>query len=113
MHLSQSAVLNGNGGSATVKASTGAQSALSAESRGGTSAAGTQSPVLVLSSRNEAILEVSMHLRTGRMQLRLPPQQAHSLSHESSAAPLLKKVRQCTSGRAAMCPVATPQAGDS
>ncbi len=46
----------------------------------------------MLSSRGEAVLEVSMHLRTGRMQLKLPPQQAHSLSHESGAALLLKKV---------------------
>ena len=103
MLLSQSAVLNSNGGSATISTSPGPLLQQSAGSQEGTSAAGAQSPVLVLSSRHEAILEVSMHLRTGRMQLKLPLQQAHSLSHESSAAPLLKKVSRCMPDRAAFC----------
>ena len=56
------------------------------------SAAFTRSPVLVLCSRGEAILEVSMHLRKGRVQLKLPAQQTGSLGHDSSSGHLLKKV---------------------
>ena len=52
-----------------------------------------QSPVLVLSSGEEPILEISVHLQKGRLQLRAPAQQADtSRDNSSSAAPVLKKV---------------------
>lgn len=52
-----------------------------------------QSPVLVLSSRVEPVLEISVHLQKGRLQLRPPaPQADTSTSDSSSAAPVLKKV---------------------
>ena len=91
-HLSRSAVLNGNSGSATIKRSSAARPCQPGESGEGASAAATESPVLVLSSRGEAVLEVSMLSRTGRMQLRLPAEQTQSLSHENRALKLLKKV---------------------
>ena len=56
-----------------------------------------QSPVLVLSSRGEALLEVRMHLRRGRLQLRLPAAKRGAMSTGSSAQ-LLSKVsclRRC------------------
>ena len=91
-HLSRSAVLNGNSGSATIRGPSTALPRQPGECREGASAAATESPVLALSSMGEAVLDVSMHLRTGRMQLRLPAEQTQSLSHEIRAATLLKKV---------------------
>ena len=85
-------MLNDNSGSVSVSVPPAAQPGRPAGSRKGPSESTPQSSVLVLSSRGEAVLEVSMHLRTGRMQLRLPVQQVQSLGHESSAALLLKKV---------------------
>ena len=52
-----------------------------------------QSPVLVLSSGVEPILDISVHLQKGRLQLRAPAQQAATFRDDSSSAtPVLKKV---------------------
>lgn len=92
-YLSRSAVLKGSNGSASISTAPAVQAEQSTSSHLGPPAAFTRSPVLVLCSRGEAILEVSMHLRNGRAQLKLPAQQTGSLSHDSSAGHLLKKVR--------------------
>jgi len=92
-YLSRSAVLKGNNGSASISTALAVQAEQPTSSHLGPPAAFTRSPVLVLCSRGEAILEVSMHLQKGRAQLKLPAQQTGSLSHDSSAGHLLKKVR--------------------
>ena len=92
-YLSRSAVLRGNNGSASISTAPAVQAEQSTSSHLGPPAAFARSPVLVLCSRGEAILEVSMHLRKGRVQLKLPTQQTGSLSYDSSAGHLLKKVR--------------------
>lgn len=92
-YLSRSAVLRGNNGSASISTTSAVQAEQSISSHSDPPAAFARSPLLVLCSRGEAILEVSMHLRTGRAQLKLPAQQTGSLSHDCSAGHLLKKVR--------------------
>ena len=91
--LSRSAILQANNGAAVLRDAVPSAAAVRAtqdEPAPGASAS-AQSPVLALSSRGEAILEVSMHLRRGRLLLRLPATDREGTS-PSSDTQLLSKV---------------------
>ena len=90
--LSRSTILQANNGAAILRDAVPSAAARAVQDESAPRAsASAQSPLLVLSSRAEAILEVSMHLRRGRLLLRLPATD-RKRTGPSSSAQLLSKV---------------------